>query len=197
MGSKMLEEYFEDYKNTPSDINQHFDVLRRYAEETDTIVDIGVRGIVSTWALLAGLPKEMLSLDIQDPKKFGGDINEVYRVAKEEGVKYEFKIADSLTCNIPECDLMFLDTAHDFAQLKAELFRHHTKVKKYIILHDTATYAFKDEGVYNNIPEEQNVMGHLEGLIPAIENFTRAGFTGWYIHERFAHNNGLTILRKR
>ena len=39
----------------PSDINEHLPTLRAYAERVDSVVEMGVRGVVSTWALLAGL----------------------------------------------------------------------------------------------------------------------------------------------
>ena len=47
-----------------SDINEHLPVLREYGDKVDHITEMGVRGIVSTYALLASRPKKMISYDI-------------------------------------------------------------------------------------------------------------------------------------
>ena len=191
---KNLIEYFEEKKNIISDINEHLETFKKYSEECDTIIEMGVRGIVSTWAFMIGKPKKMISIDIIHPSEFGGNIEEVYRLAKENNIEYEFRLADTLTCNIENCDLLFIDTWHDYLQLKKELHRHHNRVKKYIIFHDTVSFGFKNENPYENYNEEQE-HNLPKGLNPAINEFCLAN-PNWYIHERFANNNGITILKR-
>jgi hypothetical protein len=191
---KNLIEYFEEKKNIISDINEHLETFKKYSEECDTIIEMGVRGIVSTWAFMIGKPKKMISIDIIHPSEFGGNIEEVYRLAKENNIDYEFRLEDTLTCNIENCDLLFIDTWHDYLQLKKELHRHHNRVKKYIIFHDTAFFGFKNENPYENYNEEQEY-NLPKGLNPAINEFCLAN-TNWYIHERFDNNNGITILKR-
>ncbi len=191
---KTLSDYFEEKKNNPSDINEHLETFKRYSQECDVIVEMGVRWIVSTWAFLIGKPNKLTSIDIKHPIEYGADINEVYRIAEENGVEYEFRLADTLICDIDPCDLLFIDTWHDYLQLKKELFRHHSKVRKYIIFHDTVSFGFSDEpidGNWNNI-RETNLP---KGLNPAIDEFCNQN-PNWYIHERFANNNGITILKR-
>jgi hypothetical protein len=65
---------YEQLRNTPSDINEHLPTLKKYTEECDTIVEMGVRSIISTWAFLAGNPKKITSLDLYNPNKFGGKL---------------------------------------------------------------------------------------------------------------------------
>ena len=50
------------------DMFPHYSTLTRYARECETIVEFGVRGGVSTWALLDGLPAGgyLYSVDIAD-----------------------------------------------------------------------------------------------------------------------------------
>jgi len=188
-------EKFELFKHFESDINQHFDTLNRYASECNTIVEMGVRQIISTWAFLMGRPKKMISIDFNHPMIYGGNIEEVYEITKENSIDYQFVLANTLECNIDECDLLFIDTWHDYQQLKSELFRHSNKVKKYIILHDTLSYGFTNERLYENYDEERLETNLPKGLNFAIDEFLFSE-KNWYIHERFAHNNGLTILKR-
>lgn len=189
-----LEEYFLYEKTKQSDINEHLETFVKYAKECETIVEMGVRGICSTWAWMMGSPKELTSIDFYPPEKFGGNVNEVYRLAKEFGIKFEFRLENTLECNIQDCDLLFIDTWHDYSQLKKELFRHHSKVKKYIILHDTEFFAFKDESLYDDYNNERVENNLPKGLLPAISEFCMH-YPQWYVYEKFANNNGITILK--
>lgn len=189
-----LDNYFDKKKNISSDINEHLETFKRYSEECEIIIEMGVRGIVSTWAFMMGKPKKLIGIDISHPSEFGGNIEEVYRLAKEHNINYDFRLQNTLTCVIEECDLLFIDTWHDYLQLKKELHRHHDKVKKYIILHDTVSFGFKNENPYENYNEEQEY-NLPKGLNPAIHEFCNSN-SNWYIHERFAHNNGITILKR-
>jgi hypothetical protein len=191
---RTLYEYFELKKSISNDINEHLETFKRYSEECDIVIEMGVRGIVSTWGFLAGKPKKLIGIDLFHPSEFGGDLNEVYRVSSENNVNYEFRIQNSLECEIEECDLLFIDTWHDYLQLKKELTRHHKKVKKYIVLHDTISFGFKDESSYENYDQPREETNLPKGLNTAIDEFLNLN-KNWYIHERFAHNNGITILK--
>ena len=82
---------------------------------------------------------------------------------------------------------MFIDTLHSFKQLSAELERHNTKVKKYIILHDTISFGHTNE--------DDRKSGDNCGLVPAISNFLKQN-KNWKEEATHSNNNGLTILRK-
>lgn len=167
-----------------SDINQHLPTLKKYAEKCNHVTELGVRGIVSTWAFLAGKPKRLISADIVSPDDFkgGGTLSEVYTAAKEIGVEFEFILGDDLKIKLEETDLMFIDTLHTYEQLIQELTYLSPKVKKYIILHDTLTFG--------SIGETGG-----DGLLRAVAEFLKAN-KGWVILEQFYNNNGLTVLSK-
>lgn len=63
---KILTKY-EELKQSPSDINEHFDTLLKYGSECENITELGVRGICSTWAFLAAKPKILTSYDLKHP----------------------------------------------------------------------------------------------------------------------------------
>ena len=43
------------YKNGSSDIMEHLPTLYKYATECESVLELGVRGCVSSWAFLKGL----------------------------------------------------------------------------------------------------------------------------------------------
>lgn len=189
-----LEEIVNDLFNTPSDINEHIPTLVKYASECEHITEMGVRGIQSTWAFLGGAPKKMISYDLYNPSRYGGNINYVYEVAKKYNLDYQFIEADVCKIEIEPTDLLFLDTWHTYNQLKLELNLHSSKAKKYIIMHDTTSYEFKDEAITS---EHSDITQHTgKGLWAAIEEFLIENKDKWILLERFTNNNGLTILKR-
>jgi len=189
-----LEQIVNKIYTTPSDINEHIPTLIEYASECETITEMGVRAITSTWAFLGAAPKRLISYDIENPSKWGADINMVYDVAKQYNLNYEFRKENVLKLEIEETDLLFLDTWHAYCQLKAELDIHSSKAKKYIIMHDTTSYEFKDEPLTSeNAWEGAPPTG--KGLWAAVTEFLEST-DEWVLHKRYTNNNGLTILKR-
>jgi len=180
-------------QSSPSDINEHLPTLVKYGKECKHITEMGVRGIISTWAFLSSLPEKMVSYDIQNPNTWNQDINEVYEVARRNNINFKFIQANVLKIEIEPTDLLFIDTWHAYKQLKSELELHSDKVGKYIILHDTTSFEFKDETSYQIWGDEW--VGTGEGLWKAVTEFLEEK-NEWVLHERFTNNNGLTILKK-
>jgi hypothetical protein len=189
-----LEKKINELHYTPSDINEHIPIIIRYGSECETITEMGVRGIFSTWGWLACAPKKLICYDIHDPSKWGGDIQSVYDTASAYGLNFEFKIADVLKIEIDETDLLFIDTWHAYDQLKQELKLHSSKVKKYICFHDTTSYEFVDESKGHENTWEGQSSGR--GIWPAIEEFLDENKDTWVLKERFKNNNGFTIIER-
>ncbi len=203
-----LEEIVNIMAETPGDINEHISTLIKYGSECNHITEMGVRWITSTWAFLGCVPKKLISIDMRNPSTWnaGGEgenagiiqrghntIEEVEQIAKEIDVNYKFIQANVLDIEIEETDLLFLDTWHSYKQLKAELEKHSSKARKYIICHDTTTYASTDETNYEILGPEWK--GEGKGIWPAIEEFLHLN-NQWSLHERIMYNNGLTILKR-
>ena len=75
---KKIEENYELKCKTISDINEHLPILKKYAEECDVVIEMGVRNVVSTWALLLAKPKKLIIIlknKIQKSVKFKITIN--------------------------------------------------------------------------------------------------------------------------
>ena len=173
---------------TPSDINQLLPFLKDHAEKLDHITEMGTRGVVSTYAFLAGKPKKLVCYDIG---KYD-EVDNAERMAKEAGIEFEFHLKNVLEVDIEETDFLFIDTFHTATQLQQELALHADKVRKYIGFHDTTTFWERGEDHYEGIG------GHLNcgrGLRYAIEPFLAAN-PEWKVCLKVEINNGLTIIER-
>lgn len=178
-----IQQHLDYLKTVVTDIRDHLPVLQRYAQGCDHIVELGVRGIVSTWAFLAANPKRVTSVDVLPPSNWGGDLDEVCLRAKEANIEFAFIQAHDLSITLePSADLLFIDTWHIYQQLRLELDRHGPSTKKYIIMHDTVTFGEVGEG-------------GQPGLQKAIEEFleTDPG-KKWKVIEKLDNCHGLTVL---
>jgi len=191
--SKDLAILIDNISKTPSDINEHIPTLIKYGKQCSHITEMGVRWVVSTWAFLSTFPKNLKSYDMQNPSTWGVDIQDVYDTAKLYNVNFLFTQANVLDIEIEQTDLLFIDTWHAYKQLKNELKLHSSKVNKYIIFHDTTTFADKDETSYEFLGSEW--IGDQRGIWLAIQEFLQDN-TQWQLLERFHNNNGLTVIGK-
>jgi len=188
-----LEQKVNEIFNTPSDINEHIPTIIKYGQECDHITEMGVRGIVSTWAWLAAAPKKLIAYDLEDPSKWGGRIQDVYDTAEAYNLDFTFIEGDVLKFEIEETDLLFIDTWHAYDQLQAELKLHAQKVKKYICFHDTTSYEYIDEPIHHENSWGKPTSG--KGIWPAIEEFLQNN-PSWQLKERYKNNNGFTIIER-
>ena len=183
-----LNQLYLDYINFPKenrtvDIHEHLPTLKLYAEHCSHITEMGVRWGASTIAFLAARPKEMVSYDIIKT----GEMEKIRALVQQEKINHSFKIENVLTSAIEETDLLFIDTLHSYPQLLCELVMHSPKVKKYIMLHDTESFRYHDEGKPTGLSKK--------GLLSALDYFLLS--EPWLINERFTNNNGLTILHRK
>jgi len=178
---KILEKYNTLVK-IPSDINEHLPILKKYTEGCKSVLELGVRNIVSTYAFLAGNPEYMLSCDINMPPPDKLEI--LYKEISETKIIYKFIQSDDLKLELEldrAYDLVFIDTWHIYDLLIKELEKFSKYCNKYIILHDTMTFR--------NTGEDPK----YKGLYPAILEFLDK-HKEWSIKEEFKNNNGLTVL---
>ncbi len=128
------------YANEWVDCAPHYRTLTRLAN-VGVVVELGVRGAVSTWALLDGLPADghLYSVDIID-------CTVPPRVSEDP--RWTFLVGDDLDpviqAQLPEhADLVFIDTSHTYDQTVAELAYVPALTPARIALHDYALDAVK------------------------------------------------------
>lgn len=194
LDSKLLE-----LKNTPSDINEHLDTLKNLSSLCDTVVELGVRSGVSTYAFLAGKPKQIKSFDINSIGNLEQTLNSY---AIDNNVSWKFYNENCLvTNNIDYCDMLFIDTFHSFKQMSCELKLHGNKAKKYLVFHDTVTFGYNNElgnlqleYLPESLKEFCLSLPDTQGIMPAIESFITLS-PEWQIYQHHKNNNGLLILK--
>ena len=161
----------------------------------------------STAAFLSARPLRLHSVDIT--KKIGF-VDRLERLAAQCGAtSFQFLQQSSLEVKLkgegalPAPDLLFLDTLHAGPQLSRELSLLGPSVRRYIVLHDTATNAFEDEGAehypdlkgYNDQTSGSSDLPSFPGLWAAIIDFLVA-FPEWFLALRCFNNCGLVVLRR-
>jgi hypothetical protein len=193
--NKINQKYIQQIQ-IPSDINEHIETLYKYALQSNHITEMGVRFVSSTWAFLNANSKKIISYDISYHNK--NLIDEVVNIAKEYNINYSFILADVLDLEIEQTDLLFIDTLHTYNQLSNELKKHHSKVNKFIILHDTESFSQVDELIYDHASNIiKNTNTSKTGLMNAINDFLKSeNGKNWKIKEIFKNNNGLCILER-
>lgn len=179
-----LENKIKEISNKKSDINEHIFTMIKYGKKCEHITEMGVRGIVSTWAWLYCKPKKLICYDFVNPSKFNGNINDVYETAKYNNIDFKFYQKDVLKVEIEKTDLLFIDTKHHYEQLCQELKLHANNVNKYICFHDTTLFGHKDE---------YDASG--KGIWPAISEFLRKN-NQWILEKQYTNNNGFTIIKR-
>ena len=166
---------------TRSDIQQHQGLLHGLACDPwiESIVEIGVREGLSTAALCAS-KKRVTSIDIDRCEPHATILHVAYP-------NWKFIHGDSLKVvimdNFNAIDMLFIDGEHTYRQVKAELEKFGESVVRWIVLHDTETFAHKGKD------------GSEPGLMTAIHEFTEPG-SEWKVMLHLKNNNGLTILER-
>ncbi len=200
-----IEENYNSLCNSPSDINEHLPVLCKYAKECESVIECGVRGCVSSWALVHGLlnnNKETKKILLND--KVECDIKDLLNNTKDLpiDVKYEWKSdLDLVITN--NYDMVFIDTWHIYGHLKRELAKFSLVCNKYIIMHDTTIDEIDGETIRCgwNANKQSKESGYTVeeikcGLGKAITEFLENN-SNWELLEKLTNNNGLTVLRKK
>lgn len=186
--NKILDKYYA-LCESPSDINEHLHKLREYAEKVSRVTEMGVRGVVSTYAFLAGKPKKLTSYDIGRWPQ----MDECEQLAAGSGTDFSFIQKSVLEVRIEQTDLLFIDTYHTAGQLAKELELHAGMVTRFIAFHDTTTFWEKGEDPYEGLDDKGRSDGR--GLRYAIEPFLEA-HPEWKEVYRTEKNNGLMIIER-
>lgn len=201
-GDELLMSEYRLFCDMPTEINEHLPTLYALAKQCDSIVELGVCHGKSTRALLASGTK-LRSYDVW----IDGRVKALFEHAKSIGNDVEYIKQSSIKCEIDECDMIFIDSWHNYYQLKKELKLHADKAKKYIVFHDTMSCGSSDEGldawgngsgidineVYKDLDTDtfENI-----GINSAIFEFLSENHH-WVVKKHYKNNNGLTILERK
>lgn len=172
-----LDDLYRRVRKTESGIYRHVPKLRELASKCRVVTEFGVRGGVSTTALLAGQPKRLVCYDFHPCPILG-------RLTSLAGkTDFVFRREDVLeTEPIGFTDFLFLDTRHTEDQVWAELKRHGHRVTRWIGFHDSTTFGECGED-------------GERGIMHAIRRWVH-DHPEWFVTYQNRINNGLLVLSR-
>jgi len=171
----------------------HLPRLRMLSAGLELAVEFGVKRGGSATALLLGAQR-VISIDIKPTR-------EAQQLQQIVGDRWDYRICDSRTAQISECDLLFLDSHHSYAQVSTELEAHGHKVRRYLIFHDSITFgsiaAASENGkqAWTYTPA-QSVPQQFLGIRPAIDLYM-AQDDSWRVKSHYVDSHGLLVLERR
>ena len=200
-----LVEYYQRAYATPSDIHEHVTILAEYARMCESVVECVMTNMTGSWGLAYGLahnglPRKLLTcVDLN----YSSEMNILRDVCIGTEIEFRFIQGNNIKLELPERDLLFIDTWHVYGHMRRELALHADKTKKYIIMHDTTVDATVGESVRMGYDIKRQVLesGYAEeevrmGIWPAVEEFLDS-HPEWSLEHRYDHCNGLTILVRK
>jgi hypothetical protein len=162
------------------DIREHLPVLYELARGCDHVTEMGTDRGWSTRAFLCAQPRVLVCYDLVRLP----EVDLMEAAARNAGrPRFVFRQADVRQVEIEETDLLFIDTRHDYEQLKQELALHAGRARKYLVFHDTLVFG-----------ETGETPGEV-GLLPAIEEFPWDN-PYWAQSARPTANDNLRILSR-
>lgn len=202
----MIDALFQRHKNRRSDINEHMTTLKEYAMQCESVLELGVRKVVSSWAFAYGLlqngsDRKLLFCNDVSPC----DIQQLKTECEKASIILQYEWCSDLDLHVEDnsFDMVFIDTLHVYGQLKRELNKFGKVAKKYIVLHDTTVDGEYGEAIrcHMNVSELSKQTGIpadelTKGLRYALDEFLST-HVEWSVCEVFTNNNGLTILKRR
>jgi predicted O-methyltransferase YrrM len=180
--NKNLQKLFEQVKKGNNGFNvesvkPHLDIFVDYASKCRTVTEFGVETGCSTLAFLMSTCQKVYSYDVIVTP----NARMVKEAADADGRFFRLYEKNNLHVKIRKTDMLFIDTDHWYGQIKAELEHHHSRVRKWILMHDTETFGLI------------NPFDGRPGMKAAIYEFMEA-HPEWQIKEHFEVGHGLTIL---
>lgn len=200
---------FHHARSTQHTTHEHIMTFYNYTRNCKSVCEVGIEGGFSTWGFLMGLFDNKTKFERESDLFYVGVDIERYPVVQEcqeicnnVNLDFSFIQSNSVEAVIPEVDLLYIDSWHVYGHLKRELEHFHSKVRKYIIMHDTSIDGEIGESVRRgwNVAEQAQKYGYTEdevvkGLWPAIQDFVDQ-HPQWIIKERYTNCYGLTILER-
>jgi len=173
----------------------HLDYLKGLAQSVEDVVELGVNRGASS-AALAYCKGKLISYDI-DFTKYARKLKRCL------GRKWEMRERNTLHVRpdeAPPCDLLFMDSLHTYEQLVGELKIFAPQARKYIVFHDTITFATDGANgeTGNPTPQKSRILfdPKTHGIRLAIDEFMIAN-PEWKLVRHAPYGHGLLTLEKK
>ncbi len=187
-----LEQLYDAYCGSAAAIAPHLPRLLALGSGK-RVVEFGVkRGMSSVAWLLSA--EHVTSYDIAPTPQA--------RELKELVPEWDYRIQDTLETVIADCDLLFVDSLHTFAQVDAELRRHAHSVRQMLVFHDVTTFG--EVGAVGETGKQAWTYRAGGGSVPLVHQGIRPAIDAlmirdrsWQIAARYVDGHGLLVLERR
>ena len=190
---RTLEDLYQQHCRSGTAIAPHLPRLRELADNLGLAVEFGVKHGASSTALLLGA-RRVVSYDLVETKG-------AHTLAEIAGDRWDYRIEDSRVAPAIECGLLLIDSLHTYQQCDAELCRHASAVRRYLVFHDTLTFG--SVGARGETGEQrwayragQSVPQEHLGIRPAIDELMIRD-SSWRIAAHYVDSHGLLVLERR
>lgn len=186
-----IESVYRRHCDAKTAISAHLPRLRELSAGLDTVVEFGVKRGASSSSFLLGA-KKVVSFDIAATREA--------QELKEIAPHWSYRLEDSRFADVPECDLLFIDSQHDYEQVSGEL-KHAGKVRRFIVGHDTTTFgvigARGETGTHKwTYVKGQSVPLNCLGIRFAYDDLMIRD-PAWRIKAHYPDSHGLLVLERR
>lgn len=161
-------------------VKGHHEMFVSYASQCHEVTELGINSGAATLAFLTSGCKRVYSYNVD----ISPNAHKINEAAREDGRRFRLINKDSLKVKIGMTDMLYIDTDHWYGQIKAELNHHHTRVRRWIMMHDTETFGLVNP--FDNRP----------GMKAAIYEFLET-HPEWDMKEHIETCHGLTILERK
>ncbi len=190
-----LETLYTQHCRSGTAIALHLPWLRALGNSLSDVIEFGVKGGASSSAWLLGA-EHVTSYDIVSTV----EARQLEQLAQS---RWTYRIQSSLEAPVQECDLLFIDSLHTFAQCDAELRRHADLVRRYLVFHDTLTFgsvgADGESGRQlwdYRTHRGESVPETALGIRPAIDQLMMRD-SSWRVGNHHLDSHGLLTLERR
>ena len=204
--ANLLHDLYQSALTQPSDMKDHVQDHAKLAKDCEIVMEIGVRGMVSTWGALWGLTqngntiRKYIGVDLNFPS--GKTWRKFEKVCQQSQIDCNFLQLNDMTLvasEIGPVDMLFIDALHTYAHVMYELTTFHGIVRKYIVLHDTSHPWGEDDEPYSGDYSEYPhwIDRSKRGVYSAVLDFLENHSTEWEIRMKKENNHGYTLLERR
>lgn len=189
-----IESIYEKHCLANTAISPHLPRLRDLAANALGCVEFGVKRGASSSALLMGCDR-VTSYDVVETR----EARELEAIAGEQ---WSYRIEDARKAVVPDAELFFLDSLHTFEQVRDELAAHGHKAGRWLVFHDTATFAVvgadgeTGRQKWTYVPGKGSVPLDCLGIRFAIDNYM-IKHPEWRIAAHYPDSHGLLVLERR
>lgn len=214
MSTEELNKVYEHFCNNPSDINALLPILQKYSKECSSILEIGVRRMISTWAFLHGLannnksePKIYTGLDLGSPSD--EQMTLAKKLCDSNNIQFNFCVKNDIYVSIKSpVDMIFIDSLHTYNHLTFELEKFSPYASKYICFHDMDyPWGFINEpssertrGSYSenssDYPRPFILDFKKQGLWIALQDFLER-HKEWELVEHLTYSHGFAAIKRK